>query len=110
MVQPSSRVTWHWLLGLALLCGEAARADEAEDKAVAFFQKIAKVIRDEKAPGQPVVGVYLLEGLSPVTNQTLKELAPFKNLENLSLFNTKVSDAGMKELVGFKKLLVFCKP
>ena len=34
-----------------------ARADDAEDKAVAFVEKLGgAVARDEKAPGKPVIG------------------------------------------------------
>ena len=54
--------------------GSPSRANEAEDKAVAFVVKLGgKVTRDDKAPGKPVVTV--------------------------DLFDTQVTDAGVKELL-----------
>ena len=59
-------------------------ADDAEDKAVAFVEKLGgKVTRDEKLPGKPVIGVHL--SFSAVTDAGLKELAPLKNLATLDL-------------------------
>ena len=59
-----------------------ARADEAEDKAVALVEKLGgKVTRDEKLPGKPVAGVALF--FSAVTDAELKELAALKNLTYL---------------------------
>lgn len=43
-------------------------------------------------------------GNTRVTNAGLKELAKLKNLQMLKLFSTEVSDAGLKELVGLHKL------
>ena len=81
------------MLGL----GSPARADEAEDKAVAFVKKLGgSVDRDEKAPGKPVVEVFLSN--TKVTDAGLKELAALKSLTDLNLSNTKVTDAGLKEL------------
>ena len=80
-----------------------ARADDAEDKAVAFFEKLGgKVTRDDKQPGKPVVGVKLLN--SEVTDAAIKELAAFENLTYLGLCNTQVTDAGLKELATLKNL------
>ncbi len=89
------------VLGLCL--GSSARADDAEDKAVAFVEKLGgKVTRDEKAPGKPVVGVDL--GGTAVTDAGLKELAPLKSLTTLELSVTQVTDAGLKELAPLKNL------
>ena len=78
------------------LCS-AGRADDAEDKAVAFVEKLGgKVTRDEKAPGKPVITVSLND--TKVTDAGLKELATLKNLTTLDLGFTKVTDAGVKEL------------
>ena len=77
--------------------GAPARADEAEDKAVAFVKKLGgSVDRDEKAPGKPVVEVFLSN--TKVTDAGLKELAALKSLTQLDLGNTPVTDAGIKEL------------
>ena len=81
----------------------SARADDAEDKAVAFVEKLGgKVTRDEKVPGKPVVTVSLHR--SEVTDAGLKELAPLKNLTELSLIGADITDAGLKTLAGFKQL------
>jgi hypothetical protein len=95
-------------LAVSGLCScSPVRADDAEDKAVAFVEKLAEglgreVIRDEKAPGKPVVEVNLV--CTPVTDAGLKELAALKNLTTLHLGNTRVTDAGMKELAALKNL------
>src|SRR5437588_2502822 len=63
-----------WLLGLALLFGGVAAAGEAEDKAIAFVKGLqGSVGRDDKAPGKPVVSVYLRA--TDVTDAGLKHLA-----------------------------------
>ena len=88
-----------WLV----LCAPAARADPAEDKAVKFVEGLkGKVIRDEKAPGKPVVEAELSQ--TKLTNAGLKELAGFKNLATLHIGGTMVTDAGLKELTAFKNL------
>ena len=66
------------------------------------------VIRDDKAPGKPVVGLEFYG--SPITvritDAGLKEvnLADFKSLTTLKLSYTLVTDAGLKELAGLKGL------
>ena len=67
----------------------AARADEAEDRAVAFVEKLGgTVTRDEAAPGKPVDFVSF--ALTSVTDADLKPLAAFKGLTTLSLVTTRV--------------------
>jgi hypothetical protein len=103
MLPLSRRLTWCWLLVLALLGVPTLRADEAEDKAVAFVQKLGgKVERDEKAPGKPVVAVSLT--FIKVKDAELKELAPLKNLHTLDLTGTQVGDVGLKGLAPLKNL------
>ena len=125
-----------FVLAVSGLClGSSAHADEAEDKAVAFVEKLGgKVTRDDKAPGKPVVRVSMystkvsdaglkdlaaLRGLTTldlsvtkVTDAGLKELAALKGLTTLNLRGTKVTDAGLKELVALKGLttlnLAYC--
>ena len=84
--------------------GSAARADEAEDKAVARVKEFGGTFtRDNKAPGKPVVTVDL--GNTKVTDAGLKELAALKNLTTLNLYRWhKVTDAGLKELAALKNL------
>jgi hypothetical protein len=103
----SQRGRWNgcWLLGLALLCPGAARTDEAEDKAFAFVLKLGgQAIRNFNLPGRPVVRVVLFQ--TKVSDVGLKELAGLKNLKALYLSTTQVSDAGLKELAALKNLQV----
>jgi internalin A len=79
------------------------QADDAEDKAVAFVEKLdGTVTRDEKAPGKPVLTVNL--SYTKVTDAGLKELAALQNLNTLNLRGTQVTDAGLKELAPLKTL------
>ena len=81
--------------GLGL--GSPARADDAEDKAVAFVEKLSgTVTRDEKAPGKPVIAVDLRG--RKLTDAGLKELTNLKNLTTLNLAGTQVTDVGLREL------------
>ena len=91
-------------LAVSGFCLESsARADDAEDKAVAFVEKLGGyVVRDEKVPGKPVVVVNMAR--ARMTDAALKELASLKNLTTLYLHGTKVTDAGLKELVPLKNL------
>ena len=78
------------------VCGvcpcSSARADDAEDKAVALVENLGgSVTRNYKLPGKPVVGVGLTG--TQVTDAELEELAPIKNLTTLNLIDTKVTDA-----------------
>jgi internalin A len=91
------------VVGVALSSARPIRADDAEDKAVAFVEKLGGVVtRDDKLPGKPVVKVNLAD--TNVTDAGLKELAPLKNLTILYLNETKVTDAGLKELAPLKNL------
>ena len=84
--------------------GEQARADEAS--AVKAVENLGgKVTRDDKLPGNPVIGVNL-GGLFPgkVTDAGLKELKDLKQLNTLDLYGTPVTDAGLKELADLKQL------
>src|SRR6476659_4556198 len=91
------------VMALILGCPAPARADEAEDRAAAFVEKLGGgVIRDDNRTGKPVVEVHL--PTTDVTDEGLKELAPLKNLSILSLGGTGVTDAGLKELAPHKNL------
>ncbi len=91
------------LVSFALCLGASARADEAEDKAVALVEKRGgTVTRDEKRLGKPVVAVDLRG--TTVADAGLKELAPFTNLSSLNFLGTDVTDAGLKELAPLKSL------
>lgn len=62
-------------LAVSGLClGSSARADEAEDKTIAYVKRLGGAFTlDDKAPGKPVVAVSL--AYKPVTDAGLKELA-----------------------------------
>src|SRR5262249_12689304 len=99
--------TAHWsMTGAALVLALAAvsiRADEAEDKAVEAIRKVGgRITRDEKAKGEPIVGVDFDN--TGIRDVALKHLAGFKQLRELYLSGTEVTDAGLKELAGFKQL------
>ncbi|MBA4189859.1 MAG: hypothetical protein C0467_17895 [Planctomycetaceae bacterium] len=75
----------------------------AEDKAAALVVKMGGMVtRDEKQPGEPVVGVHLRD--TPFSDTDLSALAPMTNLVSLNLSKTQVTDAGMKQLSQFKNL------
>jgi hypothetical protein len=101
-------IMWRFVLcgfvsWLILSAGTSVRADDAEDKAVAFVEKLGgKIKRDDKVAGKPVVEVNLFR--TKVTDADLKELAALKSLTSLNLHDTKVTDAGLKELVPLKNL------
>ena len=106
--------------------GTPVRADDAEDKAVAFVNKLGgKFSRNEKLPGVPVIkvdlgglkvteaGVKELAKLSSLTELTvgrgvtdagLKEIAKLTNLARLDLSGAWITDAGLKELTTLTKL------
>ena len=96
--------TLAFALALSGLClCSTLRADDAEDKAVAFVEKLGgKVTRDEKATGKPVITVFLYR--KKMTDAGLKELAALKNLTTFDISATKVTDAGLKELATLKNL------
>src|SRR5207249_4603172 len=88
---------------LACLSG-ATRADEAP--AVKAVENLGgKVTRDDKLPGNPVIGVNL-GGLFPgkVTDAGLKELKHLKQLTTLDLHGANVTGAGLKEVKDLKQL------
>ena len=77
-----------------MLSGSRSTADEAEDKAVAFMEKLGGcVIRDATKPGKPVIEVSLATK-DAVKDADLKE----ESLTELILSETKVTAAGVKEL------------
>lgn len=85
-------------LAVSGLClGSSARADQAEEKAIAYVEKLGgTVFRDNKSPGRPVATVILRS--AKVRDAGLKELAELKNLTALVLSETRITDAGLKAL------------
>src|SRR6266545_8232393 len=88
---------------LVLDSGAPARADDAEDRAAAFAEKLGgKVARDDKRPGKPVVTVDL-HGRG-VRGADLRALAPLQSLTTLDLRSVWIADAELNELAPFAGL------
>jgi len=89
-----------WLvLGSVASC----RADDAEDKAIAFVEKLkGSVTRGNMLPGQPIVRAYLSD--TNVTDEGLKEHAPLTRLSILDLSQTGITDKGLKKLANLSDL------
>jgi hypothetical protein len=82
-------------------CGQTQAV--REERAVNAILKLGgSVERDEKLPGQPVVGVSLC-GIG-VTDSELRELKDLKGLQRLRLGYTEITDLGLKELKELKGL------
>jgi len=63
------------------------------------------VIRDEKQPGKPVRSIFIQSfPIDSFKEGILKDLAVYKELKELSLNRTKVTDAGLKDLAALKTL------
>src|SRR5438874_12707779 len=102
MAQQRSTTAGGVVVGLLLLVG-AGWADEAA--AVQAIKKLGGTVEvDAQRPGKPVLEVYL--GNTKITDAGLKELNELKNLVVLDLDNTVVTDAGLKELKELKSLKV----
>jgi hypothetical protein len=97
-----------WVLGgfvcwLVLGSPALVRADDAEDKAIAFVRQMdGSITRDDERPGKPVVKVSLWG--AEVTGTGLKQLTAFKNLTTLDLSCSSVTDTGLKELAALNNL------
>src|SRR5262249_33687083 len=87
-----------------------ADAEEGAVRAVEEFGN--KVIRDETAPGQPVISISLT-GSKPTAKRKhsrkaqdsdLKGLAAFTHLRALDLSGTNVTDAGMRDVAALTSL------
>src|SRR5580704_5686975 len=62
--------------------------DPAEEKAAKLFEELGgKVVRDELAPGKPVVELNFV--FKPLTDKSLNELAAFNQLRALNLGHTR---------------------
>ena len=93
-------------LAFALLLAGRLSAGDDDTKAEKSINSIGgKVVRDDKATGKPVIVVDLTN--TKVTDAGLKELAGLKSLQTLRLSGTAgVTDAGVAEL---QKALPKCK-
>ena len=88
-----------FLLAL-LFTGCGAPADEGTQAVDAIVALGGKIVRDDSMPGKPVISVEFTK----VTDAGLKEVAGLKRLLTLNLANTQVTDAGLKELAGLQRL------
>jgi hypothetical protein len=95
---------WPALALLLVVLAGGVRAGELET--VAALQKIgARILRDQKQPGSPVVGVDL-GGVSGARDADLRQLTVFPRLSFLGLSGTGVTDRGLKDLAALKQLQV----
>lgn len=90
--------------GLFLAGGASARQEQgAEERALAALEQLdARIDRDEKAPGKPVVRVQLAG--PKVTDGALAHLKAFPKLRELDLHSSRVTDAGLAHLKGLNEL------
>ncbi len=89
--------------GVLLLAAVPLFAEDAEDQAVKAVEKVGgMVVRDDKDPAKPVVEVNL--HATKVTDAGLRELAGLKRLRSLDLDDTQVTDKGLKELAALEGL------
>jgi hypothetical protein len=90
------------LLALATSLHAQGPGDDAS-RALATLEHLgAKVKRNEAAPGKPVVAIDLRE--TNITNEGLKDLAFFPQLQLVDLRRTRITDAGLKELAKVRRL------
>ncbi|HXY33329.1 MAG TPA: hypothetical protein VEI07_03815, partial [Planctomycetaceae bacterium] len=94
---------------LVIILSPAGRVD-ATDKVEETIQRIeslgGQVKRDEKMTGRPVTEI-ILEGNPEEYAPLLSQLRLFTNLTTLDC-QTNITDAGLKELAGLKKLKSLC--
>jgi hypothetical protein len=86
---------------------QTVRADDAEEKAIELCKKFNAVyVRDDKADGKPVT-IVNMASVTKFTDDDLKVLvAGFPKVVDLTLSETMVTDAGLKELKSLSKLEV----
>jgi hypothetical protein len=86
--------------------GTAGPAEDAEATAVKAIERFprmsSRIGRDGNLEGKPIVRVDL--GFTGMTDEGLKELAGLKRLRILYLHRTEVTDAGLQTLAGFECL------
>jgi WD40 repeat protein/tRNA A-37 threonylcarbamoyl transferase component Bud32 len=84
----------------------ANAAQDDESTAVAALEKLgARVERDEKQPGKPVMEVRLI-GAKQVKDADLKHLKFFASLQRLYLADNQVTDAGLENIKDLRSLQV----
>ncbi len=86
---------------LVIVLAPISRVDATDklDLAIQHIESLGgQIKRDEKLPGHPVTEINL--DYAKITDAGLKELSGFRDLKSLSLGNTKITNAGLKELGG----------
>src|SRR5687767_3719773 len=88
------------LVALTLLSLQAFARGEMD--AIEQFKKLGGLVRqDDAKTGKPVVAALINE---KGTDEALKHVAKFRELEYLSLVESSVTDAGLPHLKDLKKL------
>ena len=91
------------LIGFCVLATLASLVRADEDSAVAVLKQLrAKVVRDDKLPGKPVVEVDLRG--TDAENADLAPLQELKSLRTLDVRGTMVTGSGLKVLEGLKNI------
>jgi internalin A len=103
--------TLSWVTVFAAACVVSVALERAavandkvdESQAISEIKRLGgSVERDGQSPGYPVIAVDIVRG--QVGDSDLHLLRAFKNLKELTLSATKVTDAGLKELRELKNL------
>jgi hypothetical protein len=82
---------------------DAPAREVLKAEAVRAIERVGgKVIRDEKAPGKPVIAVFL--NTPAMTDAGLEVLGELKQLQELDLTGSRVTASGLKELAGLQQL------
>ena len=100
---------WIGCLSAACGCGQRQVDPVVAERAEVAFQRLGGVIvRDNDAPGRPVVRVDLGRTVNrrcgAVTDADLRYLDGLESLEALGLAGTRVTDAGLAHLHGLTRL------
>lgn len=82
---------------------EPVAGPTSESAAIAALENLgAQIERDEKAPGKPVVKVIVTKG--ELANEDLRHLRAFPQLGTLLVKAEKITDEGLRELIGLHSL------
>jgi hypothetical protein len=90
-------------------CGGRRPDPAVADRAEAALRRLgAVVVRDDDAPGRPVVRVDLGRAVNrrceAVTDADLRSLDDLETLEALGLAGTRITDAGLEHVRGLRRL------
>jgi internalin A len=86
---------------LVLFFAGCSSPEEGDTQAIQSIVALGgKIVQDDNLPGKPVISVEFTK----LTDAGLKEVAGLKKLTTLNLTGTQVTDVGLKELAGLQRL------